>query len=473
MNQRLSSSSDTNNGLPPNILIIDDEEAICTSLQGLFSDEGWESQYELSGEAAMGRLDLHQFDVLLLDIWLPGMNGIDVLQKFRIQQPGTQVIIMSGHATIETAVKATRLGAADFLEKPISVDKLFNVINSLKVKKSKNKRNVYSQAVDSEIIQIVGKSTEIECVKSQIKMVAPRNSSVLITGENGTGKELVAKLIHARSKREHKPFVAVNCAAIPEELIESELFGYNKGAFTGATHLNKGRFEAANGGTLFLDEVADMSLKTQAKVLRVLQEGVIERLGSSSPIKIDVRIVAATNKNLQECIEQGAFRQDLYYRLNVIPINVPSLHERSKDIGSLSHHFLNQIASDMDEPPKRLGSGVLEVLESYNWPGNVRQLRNLIERVVILSKGPIVELNDIPDEYFSCDDSQHSGSLSDDIETSLKSGTLKEAKSCLERKMISERLAYTDGNVKKAAESLGIERSYLHKKMRTYELSKK
>jgi len=369
------------------ILVVDDEERIRQSLNGVLKDEGYEVLEAKDGIQALKQIENDPPDAVLLDIWMPGMDGMETLERIRAQIPNLPVIMISGHANIELAVKATKLGAYDFIEKPLSLEKVLLTVNhALVFSKLEQENRALRQEIQGKH-EIVGNSPEILQVKEQIKIVAPTNGWVLITGENGTGKELVAREIHQLSLRADKTFVEVNCAAIPEELIESELFGHEKGSFTGALTKRRGKFDLANDGTLFLDEIADMSLKTQAKILRILQEQKFERVGGTEMIYVDVRVVAATNRDLKEEIQKGKFREDLYYRLNVIPMVVPPLRERRTDIPLLVEHFVAEFCLENHREMKKISPEAMDLLISYPWPGNVRELRNVIERVVIMSRG--------------------------------------------------------------------------------------
>ena len=378
------------------ILVVDDENSIIQTLSGILQDEGFEVISARDGETALQVVEDEGPDLVLLDISLPGLDGLEVLQQLKEHQPLLPVIMVSAYGNVENAVKATRLGAYDFIEKPPHADKIIlTVRNALEMSRlAEENLQLRRRAVPPE--EIIGQSQVMQQLREQVRIVAPTNAWVLITGENGTGKELVARAIHRFSKRAGKPFVEVNCAAIPEELIESELFGHEKGAFTGATAKRRGKFDQAHEGTLFLDEIADMSLKTQAKVLRILQEQRFERVGGSRPIQVDVRVVAATNKNLEELIGRGQFREDLYYRINVIPIAVPALKERTEDIPLLIEYFLKEFARETNNQPKIMTPEAVAVLRQQNWPGNIRELKNFIHRLAILTPGRVINLADLP-----------------------------------------------------------------------------
>src|SRR5205823_9048085 len=368
-----------------NILIVDDEPGIRQSLKGVLEDEGYKASVAESGEACIESLRKRPFDVVLLDVWLPGMDGLETLEKVREIENAPEVIMISGHGTIETAVRATKLGAYDFLEKPLSVDKtLILVKNAIDSKRLRQEnRDLKKQLTPKSLI--VGESIPVKALRQQIQLMAPTNGRVLIYGESGTGKELVARAIHAQSLRKDETFVEVNCAAIPEDLIESELFGHRRGSFPAAGSDKEGKFLKAHGGSLFMDEVGDMSLKTQAKVLRTLEEQRFTAVGSDEPITVDVRVIASTNKDLEEEILRGNFREDLFYRLNVIPFSVPPLRERKEDIPLLARHFLREFSSHYGRAPREITDDAIDTLTRYSWPGNVRELRNVIERIVIMN----------------------------------------------------------------------------------------
>ncbi|MBN1624944.1 MAG: sigma-54-dependent Fis family transcriptional regulator [Deltaproteobacteria bacterium] len=446
------------------ILIVDDEKSILLSLEGILTDEGFEVHCESSGAGALERIRESIPDLVLLDIWMPGMDGLETLVKIKESYPSIQVVMMSGHGTIETAVKATKLGAYDFIEKPLSLEKVvLSVNNALQYYRLEEEISLLREKEKSRN-NITGESKLIRELKEQIKIVAPTDAWVLITGENGTGKELVAHAIHTISRRSRKPMIEVNCAAIPEELIESELFGHEKGAFTGAVSMKKGKFDLANEGTLFLDEIGDMSLKAQSKTLRILQEQKFERVGGSRTIHVDVRVIAATNKNLEKEIERGRFRDDLYYRLNVVPLRVPPLRDRLEDVPELVDSFLKEIHIRAGLEQKSISDEAVEALKKYHWPGNVRELKNLVERLAIMSRGAVITYGDIP---FSIN---QEGRLKNENGLFLKAGTLKEAKARLEKAYIAGKLQEFNGNISRTAEAIGVERSNLHKKIKAYDL---
>ncbi|MBI4950312.1 MAG: sigma-54-dependent Fis family transcriptional regulator [Deltaproteobacteria bacterium] len=442
------------------VLIVDDEQDIREALKGVFRDEGFEVKTAGSAEEALKRLDSAPPDLVLLDIWLPGMDGIAALKEIKARHPNLPVIMISGHANIETAVKTTKLGAYDFIEKPLSLDKVILTAEHALERNRLVEENTALRTRALRKYDIIGKSRPIQGLKADIARVAPTNSWVLITGENGTGKEFVARNIHLLSNRSGKPFVEVNCAAIPEELIESELFGHEKGAFTSAIAQKKGRFDLSDKGTIFLDEIGDMSLKTQAKILRILQEQSFERVGGTERITVDVRVIAATNKNLKEQIVKGTFREDLYYRLNVIPFHVPPLRERREDIPLFIDHFLGEFCRETAKERLKVGEDSIEILSAYEWPGNVRELKNVIERLVIMTPGSVITVDDIP-SYIKGAGPVHQRNI-------FGSALLKEARREFEREFISRKLKEFGGNIAKTAEAIGIERSHLYRKIKSY-----
>lgn len=446
------------------ILIVDDEKSILKSLAGMLKDEGYHPISAKSGEEAMDLINKELPELVMLDIWMePGMDGIETLKRIKHDFPGMQVIMMSGHGNIETAVKAIKLGAFNFIEKPLSVDKILITIEQAL---SFNKLEEENALLKSKVLKsydIIGKSSSISNLKNQIMRAAPTNGWVLITGENGTGKEFVARTIHLNSMRRDKPFVDINCAAIPEELIESELFGYEKGAFTGANSKKKGKFDIANEGTIFLDEIADMSLMTQAKILRILQEQKFERVGGTQSTEVDVRVIAATNKNLEEEIKNGKFREDLYYRLNVIPLLVPPLRDRKEDIPLLVEVFLAEFISENIRVKKEISKEALNLLMKYDWPGNVRELRNILERLVIMTPKRVISGEDLPESIRKCGD----GSKSDDI---YGAKSIKDARTQFEKEFIIRKLIENNYNISKTAEEIGLERTNIYRKIKSYNI---
>ena len=446
------------------ILIVDDERAIQTTLRGVLEDEGYRVTAVGSGELALARLQEDTPDIIFLDIWMPGIDGLDTLAEMKRLRPETAVVMISGHGTIETAVKATKLGAYDFIEKPLSLEKtLLTATRALEhTRLERENRNLRAQLERGQ--EIVGTSPLIEHLRQQIAVAAPSSGRVLIQGENGSGKELVARAVHALSARRDGPFVEVNCAAIPEELIESELFGHERGAFTGAVARRRGKFELADQGTLFLDEIGDMSLKTQAKVLRALEEQAFERVGGKDTIRVDVRVLAASNQNLSERIAAGAFREDLYYRLNVIPIEVPPLRQRKEDLPLLVAHFITLFSAENGKRPKTISVEALAYFLAYDWPGNVRELRNMVERLVIMSPRDVIGPENLPPPLRPRD-AEPSG---DDAQ---RERTLKEAREAFERAFILSELRANEWNMTRTAERLGIERSHLYRKLKAYGIS--
>ena len=387
--------------MPAKILIVDDESGIRESLGALLRDEGYEIETLASGEECLARLKRDEFDLVLLDVWLPKMDGIETLERLQAQDDPPIVVMISGHGNVEAAVRATKLGAFDFIEKPLSLEKVVLVVRNALDYVRLEDENRRLRAELEERHQILGGSVPMKALRQQIALTAPTKGRVLIYGESGTGKELVARALHEHSTRSSMPFVEVNCAAIPEELIESEMFGHRKGSFTGASEDKVGKFQKADGGTLFLDEIGDMSLKTQSKVLRVLEEQRVEPLGSNQPVTVDVRVIAATNKKLEEEIGRNAFREDLFYRLNVIPFYVPALRERTEDIPVLAAHFLKEFCEAYGKKPKEFTPTASEVLLAYPWPGNVRELRNLVERLVIMCPSPRIEPHHCLPSFFA------------------------------------------------------------------------
>jgi two-component system nitrogen regulation response regulator NtrX len=457
------------------ILVIDDEAGVRSSLQGILADEGYAVDLAESGEAALVALEARRYDLLLLDVWLPGMDGLETLRRVRALDPEVPVVVISGHGTIETAVRAVRLGAQDFVEKPLSLEKtLLAVRNALRQRRLEAENRALKEQVEHRFVMI-GESAALRALRQEIAQAAPSHGRVLIYGENGTGKELVARNIHLQSLRAQGPFVEVNCAAIPEELIESELFGHTKGAFTGALLAKKGKFELADGGTLFLDEIGDMSLKTQAKVLRALQEGRIEPVGGTATVSVDVRVIAATNKRLDEEIRKGAFREDLYFRLNVIPFHVAPLRERREDVPLLARHFVAAISAEYGRRPKELSDEVLRSLAAHPWPGNVRELRNAIERLVIMTPGERIELRHVPPSLLTTTLSPPPAGAPAAApgapEAPLRDfPSLIEAREDFEKRYIWKKYQECGGSMSRAAEALQVERSNLYRKMKGYGL---
>jgi len=442
--------------MPASILIVDDEVGIRESLGALLRDEGYEIATVDSGETCLEILEERKFDLILLDVWLKKLDGLETLERIRAQDDPPVVVMISGHGNIETAVRATKLGAFDFVEKPLSLEKTILVVrNALEYTRLEAENQRLREELDEQH-QILGSSVPMKALRQQIALTAPTNGRVLIYGESGTGKELVARALHASSLRGEMQFVEVNCAAIPEELIESEMFGHRKGSFTGASEDKIGKFQKADGGTLFLDEVGDMSLKTQSKVLRALEEQRVEPVGSNQSTDLDVRIIAATNKKLEDEIGRGAFREDLFYRLNVIPFYVPALRERTEDIPTLASAFLAMFCEEYGKKGKEFSPTAMDVLLTYPWPGNVRELKNLVERLVIVCPSPRIEPHHLPPELFR--------GASKSPQKPYES--LHEARSAYEREFVLRKLEENRWNMTKAAESLGLERSHLYRKLK-------
>jgi len=447
------------------ILVVDDEKNIRGSLEGILRDEGYRVRGVATGEELLRQIVQAPPDLVILDVWLPGMDGLAALEEVKRLHSELPVIMISGHGTVETAVKATKLGAYDFIEKPLSLEKTILAVRNALDRQRLEQENLALRQTLEERYEIVGESPAIQALRVQIQSAAPSHGRVLIRGESGTGKELIARAIHRQSLRAEKPFVEVNCAAIPDELIESELFGHEKGAFTGATTKRRGKFETADTGTIFLDEVGDMSLKTQAKVLRVLQEQTFERVGGTETLTVDVRVLAASNKSLEEEILKGAFREDLFYRLNVIPFEVPPLRERKEDIPLLAAHFLRLFSREYGKQERALCPEAMDLLMQYPWPGNVRELRNVMERMVIMVPQDTIQPPDLALSLRT-----RAGAAPEaPAETPLEwDGTLREARDHFEREYILRRLGEAHWNITRAAERLGLERSNLHRKIKTY-----
>ena len=447
------------------VLVVDDEPGIRGSLSGVLEDEGYEVETVGDGESCLAILAQRPFDAVLLDVWLPGIDGMETLIRIQeIPQPDRPMVVMiSGHGTIETAVRATKLGAYDFIEKPLTIDKV-SVLLKNACQQRRLEREIERLKEGDGKLRIIGESVPMKALRQQLGLMAGTNGRVLIFGESGTGKELVAHAIHQNSPRSREAFIEVNCAAIPEELIESELFGHRKGSFTGATDDKVGKLQKADEGTLFLDEVGDMSLKTQAKVLRALEEQRFEPVGAHDSIKVDVRIVAATNKNLEDEIARGNFREDLFYRLNVIPFYVPPLRERVEDVPLLADHFLGEFTTAYGRKRKELTPEAYRVLQEYSWPGNVRELKNLMERIVIMNPQVRVDARHIP----------LSPARRQVFERTVdRFGSLQEVREAAEREYILKKLEDTQGNVTRTAELLGLERSNLYRKMKSLGIAPK
>ena len=445
----------------PSIMIIDDEPSIRQSLSGLLSDEGFEVTTASNGYEALKAIDSESPDLALLDIWMPGIDGLETLKEIKKSSPFIQVIIITGHGTIETAVKATKLGAYDLIEKPLSIDKVLVTIHNALNFRRLEEQNKYLRKKMIEKNSISGNSPPVVALKKQIAVAAPTDTWILITGENGTGKELVARTIHQLSSRADQPIINLNCAASPDELIEMKLFGQEKGAFTEATTRKIGKFELASRGTLFLDEIGDMSLKTQAKILRAFQEQKFQRVGGDRIISVDVRVIAASNKDLEKEIEKGSFREDLYYRLNVLPIEVPPLRHRIEDIPILVETFLDECVEKHHSKRKKMTRDALKILAGYSWPGNVRELKNLVGRLAIMVEKDFIDDSDIPAPY-----NPGAGEGMKSVEAKLFSiDHLEEAKKAFEKEFIQRKLSENNNDMDKTAGAIGAERSYLQKKI--------
>jgi two-component system nitrogen regulation response regulator NtrX len=442
------------------ILIVDDEPAILNSVSKILEDEGYQVAVAKSGAEALKQITADPPDLVLLDIWMPELDGLETLKRAKEQSPRLQVMMMSGHGSIETAVKAIKLGAYDYIEKPLSLENVTLRVRHALDQRRLEEENLSLRTKVARRFELIGNSPAMQKLRQLIETAGPTNGRVLIAGENGTGKELVARAIHMQSPRRDRPFIAVNCAAIPETLIESELLGHERGSFTGATAQKRGQFEQADGGTLFLDEIGDMSLNTQAKVLRVLQEQQFTRVGGNKLIKVDVRVIAASNKDLAKEIEKGNFREDLFYRLNVLPIEVPPLRERKEDIPLLVKHFLRSQAEELGLKAKNI-----EILQQYEWPGNIRELSNLIERLMIMVPGPVIEASHVEASLHSRPAIQV-GSAAPSVLVGKSYDSLRDARNAFERDYIARKLREHNWNVSKTAEDLKIERSHLHRKIK-------
>jgi two-component system nitrogen regulation response regulator NtrX len=461
--------------LKPRILVIDDEAAIRDSLRMILEYEGYGFFGAASGQEGLTQAQRERPDLVLLDIKMPGMDGMEVLRKLRALDDTLPVVMISGHGTTSTAVEAIKSGALDFLDKPLSSERVIVTLQNVLAQHELRQENRELKLAMESKYEIVGQSAALKGVLDAVRRAAPTNATVLLLGESGVGKELVARTIHRNSPRAGQRFIQVNCAAIPEELIESELFGHEKGSFTGATEKQIGKFEQADRGTIFLDEVADMSAKTQAKVLRVLQEQEVERLGSARTIKVDVRVIAATNKSLEEAIQRGEFRDDLYFRLNVIPIVVPPLRERREDIALLVQHFARRLSEEHNLRPKRFDARALEALQRHRWRGNIRELRNTVERVMIMTAGDVIRIEDLPSDVRSettgtpaAAAQPVSGAPAAVPATPLSSGTLREFKDAAERAYLVQKLRENSWNISKTAEVIDTPRSNLYKKLEQY-----
>ena len=450
--------------MKPRILVIDDEAAIRDSLRMILEYEGYDFVGAATGEEGIGVVEREAVDLVFLDIKMPGMDGLEVIGRLKKVAESLPVVMISGHATVATAVEATKLGAFDFVEKPLTTERvLLTIRNALGFTRLRDENRSLQRVIEIRT-EMVGASPVLNQVLESVRRAAPTTATVLIRGESGSGKELVARMIHRNSLRSRERFIQVNCAAIPDDLIESELFGHEKGSFTGATEKQIGKFEQADRGTIFLDEVGDMSLKTQAKVLRVLQEGEVERLGSSRTMKVDVRVIAATNKDLEQEIEKGTFREDLFFRLSVIPITVPPLRERADDIALLVKHFADVFTRENNFRPKRFSPDAMLMLQRYRWKGNVRELKNTIERVLIMTPGDVIGDDDLPETVRSAprNTRQETGPE--------RAGTLREFKESAERTFLVEKLRENNWNISRTAEDIGTPRSNLYKKLELYNI---
>jgi two-component system nitrogen regulation response regulator NtrX len=458
------------------VLIVDDEAGVRFSLRGILEDEEYRVLEAESGEAGLQILEKEEIDLVFLDIWLPGIDGPQVLEKIKSTRPNLPVLMISGHATIENAVQAIKQGAHDFIEKPLSLEKvLISAARALEFRELQMENLALRSTLPEKRGEtLLGKSPAIRNLRKHADMVAPLDTWVLITGENGTGKEVAARYIHAGSGRSARPMVAVNCAAIPEELIESELFGHEKGAFTGAESAKIGKFELAHQGTLFLDEIGDMSIKTQAKILRILQEQKFERVGGNRTIHVNVRVIAASNKNLEEAITRGAFRQDLYYRLRVFPLHMPPLRDRGDDILLMLEYFNNRFQQEYRLKPMSFDQSAKLALLCYSWPGNVRELRNFAERMIIMYGGQNITSSMLPPEILH---SAGTGGVraagrasASELPASLRGNDFKTMRNSFEFLYFQDKIQEFDGNVSKMAEAVGLERSYLHRKLKTLKI---
>nr|WP_319494482.1 sigma-54 dependent transcriptional regulator [uncultured Desulfobacter sp.] len=447
----------------PAVLIVDDESSIIDSLEGILSDEGFEVIHAFNGYEALKKIDSHSPDIVLLDIWMPGMDGIDTLKEIKQHHPTLPVVMITGHGSIESAVDATKSGAFDFLEKPLSIDKVILTINNALNFRKLEEENRYLRKKAIEKNSITGTSAAVQKLYGEIMAAAPTDASILISGENGTGKEMVARTIHQFSKRPEGPFIIINCAAVPEEHLESELFGYEKGAFEGASAKNRGKFELAGGGTLFLDEIGDMSVSTQAKMLRALESKTFQRIGSSRTLHMDVRVITSSNKDLEAEIKEGRFREDLFFRLNVIPIHVPSLRERIEDLPILVDFFLTHLAEKSSAPKKSLSKDALEILKQWHWKGNVRELKNLMERLSIMVEADVIWKNDLPAPYNSnIKSSSETGEMHTRIFEMKK---LDRAKEAFEKQFIRFKVDQMNGDLPAAAKQMGASLNLVKKKV--------
>jgi two-component system nitrogen regulation response regulator NtrX len=450
------------------ILIVDDEESILKSLGGILEDEGYKPLFAADGIEALSVAQREAPDLVLLDIWMPRMEGLETLQRLKEIYPGLIVIMMSGHGTIETAVKSTKMGAYDFIEKPLSLEKVVLTVKNALGLNRLQQENASLRSLVLRDHDLIGATPQMNALRDQIVLVSPTNSTVLITGENGTGKELIARSIHFYSLRREKPFVEINCAALPEELIDSELFGHEKGAFTGALTQKKGKFDLVDGGTIFLNEIGDMSLKSQARVLRIMQECRFERVGGARTLEVDVRVIAASSRDLGEDISRGSFLADLFYRLNVVSFLTPPLRERKEDIPLLVEHFLDMFCRREGRDLKTMPADVVSMMKNYDWPGNVRELKNIIERLVIMTPERTITNKLVPD-YITGKVNRETGMPGmPRLEAFLDINSLREARDEFEKEFIIQKLEENDWNISKTADSIELERSNLQRKIKIY-----
>ena len=443
----------------PAVLIVDDEVSIIESLEGILSDDGFEVMHAFNGYEALKKIEKQSPDIVLLDIWMPGMDGIETLKEIKKTSPHLPVVMITGHGTIESAVDATKSGAYDFLEKPLSIDKVMVTINNALNFRKLEEENIYLRKKSIEKNSITGASPAVQKLYGEVMNAAPSDASILITGENGTGKEMVARTIHQFSLRPEQPFIIINCAAIPEKNLDSELFGHEKGAFKDARSKNKGKFELASGGTLFLDEIGDMNIKTQAKILRTLESKTFQRIGGGRTLHMDFRLIASSNKDLEKEIQAGNFRQDLYFRLNVIPIHVPPLRDRKEDIPQLVDTFLDKLSKQSSENKKTISENALKLLAAYEWPGNVRELKNLVERLVIMVKQDLIDIADMPQPY----NPEFKPIQITGKDLSIYEDNLNQAKKLFETQFIKQKLSEEGGDLKSAAKKLGTSVRHIKK----------
>jgi len=445
----------------PAVLIVDDESTIIESLEGILSDDGFEVMHAFNGYEALKKIETESPDIVLLDIWMPGLDGIETLKEIKKSFPNIPVVMITGHGSIESAVDATKSGAYDFLEKPLSIDKVMVTINNALNFRKLEEENLYLRKKTIEKNSITGTSPAVQKLYRQVMAASPSDASILITGENGTGKEMVARTIHQFSLRPEEPFIIINCAAIPEETIDSELFGHEKGAFDSAFSKNMGKFELAAGGTLFLDEVGDMNIQTQAKILRALESKTFQRIGGGRTIHMDVRIIASTNKDLAVEIQNGNFRQDLFFRLNVIPIHVPPLRERKEDIPLLVDTFLEKLARQTSDPKKSISPQTLDLLAGYPWPGNVRELKNLVERLTIMVQGNHIDIIDLPRPY----NTEVTPPAAVERRHLFSINNLDKARAAFEKEYVKSKVEQAQGDIPAVAKTLGTSTRFIKKQL--------